>query len=92
MNWNPFKRKAKPITDSVYVSVILDKPLQGISITEPSAKPWIKVTGIDLATAAQSLPGKTIDWHTVPMALRARLELDERCAEIAIEQLLGLLK
>lgn len=92
MNWNPFKRKAKPVTDSVYVSVILDKPLQGLTVTEPDVKPWIKVTGIDLATAAQALPGKTIDWHTVPMVLRSKLELDDRCAEISIEQLQGFLK
>lgn len=85
MNWNPFKRKLKPVTDSVYVSVILDKPLRGLSITEPTAKPWIKVNGIDLATAAQAIPGKTIDWHTVPMALRAKLELGDQCHEMEYE-------
>ena len=79
--------KAKPIGEAVYVSVTLDKPLQGISLTEPKGKPWIRVRGIGLEAAAQMIPGKTIDWHTVPMELRAKLELDLQCAEMGWEEL-----
>jgi hypothetical protein len=86
--WNPKTwLKAKPIGEAVYVSVTLDKPLQGISLTEPKQKPWIRVRGIGLEAAAAFIPGKSIDWHTVPMDFRAKLELDFQCAELGWEDL-----
>lgn len=87
--WNPKSWFAKPIGEAVYVQVTLDKPLGGITLKEPKEKPWIKVRGISLEAAAAVVPGKSINWHTVPMDFRAKLELDLQCAELGWEQLKG---
>lgn len=78
MNWNPFKKKAD---DSVYLSIWLDKPFQGIH-TAPPKGTWIKVNGLSLEAAAQVIPGRSLNWHTLPMSIRAQLEIDFKGAEM----------
>lgn len=88
MNWNPktwFKKA--PIGGAVYVRAPLDKPFGPITEAEPAEKPWIRVRGINLSVAAASLPGRSFDWHTIPMDLRGKLELGDQCLEIGWEQL-----
>jgi hypothetical protein len=90
VNWadlNPVKRKPKVVGEAVYVAVTLDKPLGGITLKEPKDKPWIKVRGLSLEAAAELIPGRSINWHTVPMEFRAKLELDLQSAELGWEQL-----
>lgn len=82
MNLNPkkwFSRKAKG--GGVYVCVKLDGYFQGISETEPAtgAKPYILFKDLTLAQAAMEIPGKAFDWHSVPMWVRERLEIDPWC-------------
>lgn len=80
---NPLKWFEKPpVTDSVYILIELDRPLRGIKKTEP-AKPWIKVTGITFEDAVSEYFGRSINWHTVPMALRAELELGNQSSEMS---------
>lgn len=87
MNWNPKTWfKAKPSGEAVYVSIWLDKPFQGLFL-EPPKGAWIKVKGLDLAVAAQILPGRSINWHTVPTSIRAQLEIDFKGFEMDWEQL-----
>ena len=71
------KRLFKPDPKGVvYFRVVLDGNIVGISITEPE-KPWILVQGLTLEEGARVIP--RIDWHTVPMRVRAALELGEQC-------------
>ena len=72
MNWNPFRRKNK--SESVYIAVTLDQPLGAIT-KSPKSDKWIKVN-LSLEAAAELIPSKSINWHTVPMDLRAKLEID----------------
>lgn len=90
MNWadlNPIKRTVKVDPGAVYVAVTLDRPLGGITKTEPKGKPWIRVRGLTLEAAAELIPGRSINWHTVPMEVRAKLELDTQSFETGWEQL-----
>lgn len=90
MNWadlNPIKKKPKAVGQAVYVAVTLDKPLGGITLSEPKQKPWIRVRGLSLEAAAEVIPGRSINWHTVPMEVRAKLELDTQSLEMGWEQL-----
>ncbi len=76
MSWNLktwFKKKAP--ADSVYLSIWLDKPFQGIHKTAPKGA-WILVKGLSLEAAAQEIPGRSLSWHTLPMPIRAKLEID----------------
>jgi hypothetical protein len=85
VNWadlNPVKRRLKVEPGAVYVAVTLDKPLGGITLAEPKGKPWIKVQGLTLEAAAELLPGRTVNWHTVPMSIRASLEIDFKGLEM----------
>lgn len=76
--------------DVIYVSIILDKPFQSISTEEP-ARPYIKITGLGLNEAAKRLPGKGINWHTVPMGIRAKLELSPWETELSWDEMKGLI-
>lgn len=73
--------KPKATEDAVYFLVELDRPLRGITKTEPR-KPWIKVTGVTFEDAVSEYFGRSINWHTVPMNIRASLELGEQSAEM----------
>lgn len=81
-----FKRKPK---GAIYFRVLLDGPIVGIFETEPQ-KPWIRVEGMTLADAAQAVP--RIDWHTVPMTVRAALELGNKCLTITAKEAKAFLK
>jgi hypothetical protein len=83
VNWNPFKKK---LPDSVYLSIWLDKPFQGIHVSPPKGT-WIKVSGLSLEAAAQVIPGRSLNWHTLPMSIRAQLEIDFKGAEMDWEKL-----
>lgn len=73
----------KPKT-GVYVRITLDKHFQGITEAEPSPRemPWVKVNGLSLAEASMQIPGKSINWHIVPMYIREKLEMDPWHLEI----------
>lgn len=74
-------RKA-PASEFVYLAVTLDAPIAGIS-TEQPRKPWILVTGATLKEVAKQIP--RIDWHTVPLGVRSRLELGDQCFSCSLE-------
>ena len=69
-------------TDSVYLVVTLDAPIAGVSKEQPR-KPWIRITGADFNTVSAQLP--RINWHTVPMGVRSRLELGDQCFSVTLE-------
>lgn len=75
MNWNPFKKK--PPT-GVYVQVKMDGPFGAITEADPGAmgRPFIYFSDLDISQAAREIPGKSINWHAVPMSIRERLEID----------------
>ena len=75
--------KKKPSTEFVYLALTLDAPaIAGIS-TEQPRKPWILVTGANLKEVAKQIP--RINWHTVPMGVRASLELGDQCFSCSLE-------
>lgn len=75
--------KAIGAQESVYLAVTLDAPsLAGIS-TEQPRKPWILVTGASLKEVAKQIP--RINWHTVPMGVRSRLELGDQSFSCSLE-------
>lgn len=73
---------AKSNTDSVYLAVTLDAPIVGVSAEQPR-KPWIRITGASLQDMAKQIP--RINWHTVPMGVRSRLELGDQCFAVTLE-------
>lgn len=85
MTWyNPKTwRKSKKVTESIYLRVVLDGPITGVSRKKPE-RPYIFVTGVSLEDMAGSLP--RIDWHTVPMAVREKLELQPYCLEVSWDE------
>lgn len=75
--------KESSAQESVYLAVTLDAPsLAGIS-TEQPRKPWILVTGANLKEVAKQIP--RINWHTVPMGVRSRLELGDQSFSCTLE-------
>ncbi len=84
MTWyNPKSWFSKPTTESVYLAVTLDESMiQGVSTEQPH-KPWILVTGANLKEVAKQIP--RINWHTVPMGVRSRLELGDQCLSASLE-------
>lgn len=82
--------KKKPPTEHVYLAVTLDAPaIAGIS-TEQPRKPWILVTGANLKEVAKQIP--RINWHTVPMGVRASLELGDQCLTLNLTDAKDLLE
>lgn len=76
---NPFKRWFyRPAPLGVYVLVALDKPFGAISEKEPATSegPYIHFKDMSLSRAAMEIPGKSFNWHTLPMWIRERLEMD----------------
>lgn len=73
----------KPV-EYVYVRIILDAPLQGISKDEPKPmeRPWIKIKGLSFDDAALNLVGGSINWATVPHSIRRPLETGDFKLEI----------
>lgn len=82
---------SKPDPNGVYVLIELDRPLRGISKSEPR-KPWAKVTGISFEDAVNAYFGRSINWHTIPASFRERLELRDQSLEITHQELIGFLK
>lgn len=81
--WNPktwFKPKA--VLDNVYLAVVLDGPIAGMSKEQPR-KPWIRIEGATLEDVAKQIP--RINWHSVPMGVRSRLELGDQSFSIPYE-------
>jgi len=76
--------------ESVYLAVTLDAPsLAGVS-TEQPRKPWIRVTGASLKDVAKQIP--RINWHTVPMGVRSRLELGDQSFSCTLEDAKNILE
>lgn len=81
---NPFAFlfKEKDAEEAVYLAVTLDGPMVGIS-TEQPRKPWIRITGANLKDVARQIP--RINWHTVPIGVRSRLELGDQSFSITLD-------
>ena len=79
----------KPSTEHVYLAVTLDGPIAGLS-TEQPRKPWILVTGANLKEVAKQIP--RINWHTIPMGVRASLELGDQCLTLNLTDAKDLLE
>lgn len=71
----------KPASSGVFVQVKLDGPFGAITEIEPGSgdKPFIHFKDLSLVQAAKEIPGKSFDWHNVPMSIRGCLEMDPWC-------------
>lgn len=74
-----------------FVSIVLDKPLGGLSESDPGA-PSIKIIDIDIKKAAQEFPGKTIFWERVPFKYRYCLETAPYRLELHVDEFRKILK
>ncbi len=81
--WSWIKSKLPKRKETVYFRVILDAPFPEIGPQEPQ-KPWVRVIGVS-EEKAQGFA--SLDWNTIPHALRRQLEQEPFCLEVKWDEI-----
>ena len=76
----------------VHIKIILDGPLGSITADEPGGCAYIRVLGIDVASAAKEFMGKSLHWERIKFSVRFMLETEPYRIEMKLDEFRKLLR